>query len=107
MKLAKRMEISFWRHKSKQKDKVQLYCRITVAGERVELGSTGITTYRDNWDGRRILDKDLEAFFKNEQINIIRDQIRAIYNNLFRRKEKITAARIRRIFQSGSESVSL
>ena len=107
MKIVKRMEISFWRHKSKQKDKVQLYCRISVAGERAEIGSTGITIWRDHWDGQRISDKDPEAFFKNEQIDIMRDQLRATYNDLFRRKEKITAAKIRRIFQSGNESVSL
>lgn len=101
------MEISFWRRKSKQKNKVQLYCRIAIGGERADIGSTGITTYEDYWDGKQISDLDPEAFFKNEQLGIMRDQLRAIFNDLFRRKEKITAAKVRRIYESGSEAVSL
>ncbi|GAB3767407.1 site-specific integrase [Spirosoma horti] len=107
MKIVKRMEISFWRRKSKQKNKVQLYCRIAVGGERVDIGSTGVTTYEDYWDGQRVSDKDPEAFFKNEQIDIMRDHLRAIFNDLFRRKQKITAAKVRRIYESGTETVSL
>jgi len=107
MKQVKRMEISFWRRQSKQKGKIQLYCRISVGGDRVTIGSTGITTYDDHWDGRQITDFDPEAFFKNEQLGIMRDQLRAIFNDLFRRREKITAAKVRRIYQSGSEAVSL
>ncbi|GAB3803103.1 hypothetical protein GCM10028819_32470 [Spirosoma humi] len=107
MKIVKRMEISFWRRKSRQKDKIQIYCRVTVGGDRVDVGSTGITAWHDHWDGKQITNQDPEAFFKNEQIGIMRDQLRAIFNDLFRRKEKITAAKIRRIFLSGSECVSL
>ncbi|MFD2935033.1 Arm DNA-binding domain-containing protein [Spirosoma flavum] len=88
------MQISFWRHKSKLPGKIQLYCRITVAKVRIDMGSTGLTLYADHWDGERISYEDPEAFFKNEQLDIMRNQLRAIYNDLFRRKEKITGARV-------------
>ncbi|MCX6216466.1 phage integrase SAM-like domain-containing protein [Spirosoma sp.] len=103
----KRMEISFWRRQSRQKGKVQIYCRITIGGERIDLGSTGITTWHDHWDGQQITESDPESFFKNEQLDIMRNQLRAIFNDLFRRKEKITAAKIRRAYMGGSETVSL
>ena len=103
----KRMQISFWRHKSKQAGKAQLYTRITMEGDRAELGSTGITIWKDHWNGERISDDDPESFFKNEQLDIIRNQLRATFNDLFRKKEKITAAKIKRLFLGQSESVSL
>lgn len=107
MKQVKRMVISFWRRKSKQKDKVQLYCRIAVGGDRADIGSTGITTYEDYWDGKQISEADPEAFFKNEILGILSDRLRAIYSDLLRRKEKITAAKVRRIFESGTEAISV
>lgn len=101
------MEISFWRHKSKIPGKAQLYCRITMGGERAEIGSTGLTIYADNWDGERILNEDPEAFFKNEQLDIMRNQLRAIFNDLFRKKEKITPAKIKRLYHGGNTNVTL
>lgn len=37
----------------------------------------------------------------------MRNQLRAIFNDLFRRKEKITPAKIKRIFQGNTASLSL
>lgn len=101
------MEISFWRHKSKIKGKAKLYCRITVANERAEIGSTGLAIYHDHWNGERITQDDAEAFFKNEQLDIMRNQLRATFNDLFRKKEKITAAKIKRTYLGQSGSVTL
>ena len=102
-----RMEISFWRHRSKQSGKAILYCRIWVGGEMADIGSTGITIWRDHWDSEHITNEDGEAFFKNEQLDIIRNQLRAIFNDLFRRKEKISAARIKRIYQGETAPLTL
>lgn len=107
MKQVKRMEISFWRRKSKQKNKVQLYCRIAVGGDRADIGSTGITTYEDYWDGKQVTDQDPEAFFKNELLGILSDRLRAIFSDLLRRREKITAAKVKRIYESGTSAVSI
>lgn len=84
-----------------------MYCRISVAGERVEVGSTGLTIYKDHWDGERISDNDPESFFKNEQLDIMRNQLRAVFNDLFRKKEKITANKIKRAFLGNSNMVTL
>ncbi|SFC12246.1 hypothetical protein SAMN05216167_101502 [Spirosoma endophyticum] len=101
------MEISFWKHKSKQAGKAQLYCRITMDGERAEIGSTGLTIYTDHWDGERISDHDPEAFFKNEQLDIMRNQLRAIFNDFFRKKEKITPAKIKRAYLGQTVNITL
>ena len=103
----KRMQISFLRHKSKTVGKAQLYGRITMEGERACLGSTGLTIYYDHWDGEKISDQDPESFFKNEQLDIMRNQLRAIFNDLFRHKEKITPAKIKRIYQGGTVNLTL
>lgn len=103
----KKMQISFWRHKSRLAGKAQLYCRITVGTQRIDLGSTGLLIDFDHWDGQRISDHDPEAFFKNEQLDIMRDQLRAIYNDFFRRREKITADKIRRAYRGGTETITL
>lgn len=101
------MEISFWRHKSKIKGKAKLYCRITIANERIDIGSTGLTIYHDHWNGERISQDDPQSFFKNEQLDIMRNQLRATFNDLFRKKEKITAAKIKRTYLGQSGSVTL
>ncbi|GAB3550445.1 phage integrase SAM-like domain-containing protein [Spirosoma fluminis] len=102
-----KMEITFWRHKSKQKGKAQLYCRISVGGERQDIGSTGLTIDFNHWDGENITNADPDAYFKNEKLVIIRNQLRAIFNDLFRKKEPITAAKIKRIYLGSAGSVSL
>jgi integrase len=102
-----RMDITFWRHKSKQSGKSQLYCRITIAGERQEIGSTGITIYNDHWDGQQVSDADKESGFKNEQLDLLRNQLRATFNDLFRKKQKITAAKVKRAWQGQSETISM
>ncbi|QIP14772.1 hypothetical protein G8759_20185 [Spirosoma aureum] len=101
------MELSFWRRRSKQKGKTQIYCRISVAGERVSIGSTGLTIDWDHWDGEKVKIADQEAYFKNEHLDTMRNQLRAIFNDLFRKRETITAAKIKRIYLGQGGSVSL
>ena len=102
-----RMQVSFWKHKSKQVGKAQLYCRVTMQSERAEIGSTGITIYSDHWDGEHISEEDPEATFKNEQLDIMRNQLRAIFNDLFRKREKINPAKIKRIYLGQGENLTL
>lgn len=103
-----KMDISFWRHKSKKAGKAQLYCRISVAGESpIDVCSTGLTIWWDHWDGNRITDADPEAFFKNEQLDIMRNQLRAIFNDFFRKREKITADKIKRTYLGNSTNITL
>lgn len=105
----KHMEISFWRRKSRQEGKIQIYCRISVGGERIDIGSTGITTWHDHWDEdkKKFTTRDPEAFFKNEQLDIMRVKLRAIFTNLLLKEEKITPAKIRRAYEGQSTNVTL
>lgn len=101
------MQVSFWRRTSKTPGKAQLYCQIIIEGQSANIGSTGLTIYQAHWNGERISDEDPESFFKNEHLDIIRNQLRAIFNDLFRRKEKITPAKIKRLFQGESANLTL
>lgn len=101
------MEVSFWRRKSKTAGYAQLYCRITIHGKQLNIGSTGLTVEWDHWNGKRISDDDPQAHFKNERISIMHDQLQAIYNTQFREKKAITAGSIKRAYLGQVGSVSL
>ncbi|MGV3560747.1 phage integrase SAM-like domain-containing protein [Larkinella arboricola] len=104
------MEVSFWRHKSKSAGYATLYCRISIKGERVDIGSTGIKVRFDDWDsvGEKVLDRDPESHFKNDKLLSIRLHLSAIFNDLFRAQETITAGKILRLYrQKGQQSISL
>lgn len=105
----KRMEISFWLHDSKKEGMAQIYCKISVRGDREDIGSTGITIYKVDWDytRHRINASDPKAYFKNEQITTLELQLMAIFNDLFRRNTTITAGKIKRIFRRGGDGASL
>lgn len=98
------MEILFWRHSTpsqKQKGMSTIYLRITINGERGEIGSTGIKVFSDYWldPAQRISLKDPHANFKNEQLAIAESRLLAIYNELLRKGQGITADRIKRSYQ--------
>ncbi|RIV20495.1 hypothetical protein DYU11_20845 [Fibrisoma montanum] len=103
-----RMEVSFWLHNSKQRGFAQIYCRISVKGERADIGSTGITIHRDHWDPltSTIKGADPTAHFKNEQLTTIRLQLMALFNDLFRRKAPITAGKIKRLYRKGGNDIA-
>ena len=103
------LSISFWRHKSKTAGKASLYCRVMVNGDRAEMGSTQIKIWCDHWNSERqmISDQDPESHFKNEMLDLLRNQIRAVYNDLYRKREKITAAKIRRAWSGQTTCYSL
>ncbi|GAB3754046.1 phage integrase SAM-like domain-containing protein [Spirosoma pomorum] len=104
-----RMEVNYWLHDSKIPGKAQIYCNITVKAERVEIGSTGLTIYRDHWnaDTQRITKADPKSQFKNEQLVTQELQLMALYNDLFRSKVTITAGKIKRLYKRGSDGASL
>ena len=100
----RRMEILFWRHATpsqKKKGTCTIYTRITIFGRREELGSTGIKTYVECWDPEHqvFTDSDPHASFKNEQLGEIKGQLLGIYNEFLRKKQPITALRIKEAYQ--------
>jgi integrase len=78
-----------------------------VAGEQMDICSTGIEIWKDHWDGKRISKKEPQAQFWNEQLDIMSNHVRAIYNDLLRKKEKITAAKIKRLFNGQTAIVTI
>lgn len=97
------MEILFWRHSTtaqKRKGTCTIYSRVTVFGRRADLGSTGIKTYSDFWDQDRqqFTGCDPHASFKNEQLNDITSQLLGIYNEFLRKKQPVTALRVKDAF---------
>jgi hypothetical protein len=103
MSTTKRMEILIWRHATpaqKLKGMATLYLRVTVAGDREDFGSTGIKIYSDRWNEvtQRVKPTDPLAHFKNEQLSLLESRLWAIYNNLLRKGEGISANRIRRLY---------
>ncbi|WP_158547914.1 phage integrase SAM-like domain-containing protein [Dyadobacter luteus] len=98
------MEILFWRHSTaaqKKHGSCTLYLRITVNGERADLGSTGIKVFSGHWidQAQRINGKDPYANFKNEQVALAQTRLLAIYNELLRKNQGISADRIKRLHQ--------
>ncbi|MCK8490730.1 phage integrase SAM-like domain-containing protein [Spirosoma sp. RP8] len=93
-----KMDVSFWRRKSKKGGKCTLYCRVTVAGQQMDICSTGLEIWKEHWDSDRVTRADPEAQFKNEFLDIMRNDVRAAYTTLYRSKEKITAAKLKRAY---------
>jgi hypothetical protein len=97
------METLFWRHSTpaqKRKGTCTIYSRVTIFGRRADLGSTGIKTYSDFWDQDRqqVSDCDPHASFKNEQLNDITSQLLGIYNEFLRKKQPLTALRVKEAY---------
>lgn len=95
------MELLFWRHATasqKLKGMCTLYLRITVNGTREEIGSTSIKISSDTWSEstQRINYHEPLSNFKNEQLALTETRLWAIYNELLRRGQGITAERIKR-----------
>jgi hypothetical protein len=104
MQLTKRrMEILFWRHSTssqKRKGMSTIYLRLTINGDRVEIGSTFIKINNDTWSEatQRISDNDPMANFKNEQLVLIESRLWAIYKDLLRKGQNVTAEKVRILY---------
>ena len=97
------MEILFWRHSTssqKRKGVSTIYLRLTINGDREEIGSTHIRVFNDTWleNLQRISDQDPVANFKNEQLALIEGRLLAIYNDLLRKGQAITAEKVRILY---------
>lgn len=103
------MEILFWRHQTssqRKKGQCTIYCRVTVDGEREDLGSTNIKTYYDffNPDKGRIECADPYYIEKNTRIaEEFERSILTIYNELSLKNQPITAEVIKNKFKGGGK----
>lgn len=99
----KRMEILFWRHSTssqKRKGVSSIYLRLTINGQREEIGSTHLKINNDTWleESQRISDQDPMSNFKNEQLSMMEGRLWAIYNDLLRKGQGITAEKVRILY---------
>ena len=97
------MEILFYRRKSQSKKGKSIcfiYCRITVEGERVNLGSTNIQIEYDEFDPetQKVVKNYNAAEFNFILEHEFKSRLYSIYNNLLLKKETITAKRIAELF---------
>lgn len=104
------MEILFWRHQSRLQKTINLcsiYCRVTVDGKRVELGSTNIEIPFDDFDTKR--QQVLETNTHSMQYNLIlqeefKSKIMMIYTDFMMKKKEISAKAIKEVlFGDNSE----
>lgn len=96
------MEILFYRRKtlSKGKSTCVLYCRVTVEGERANIGSTNIKIEHDEFDSesQKVVNNYNAAEFNFILEHEFKSRLYSIYNNLLLKKEPITARRIAELF---------
>ncbi|MDI9873189.1 phage integrase SAM-like domain-containing protein [Flectobacillus rivi] len=96
------MEILFWKHKCSNPAYAKIYLRVTVDGQRVELGSTNIEILVDHWDTatKTVKSQDPHHSFKNEQLLAKRTELLAIYNEFLRKKKPFTAQQIKQAYEN-------
>lgn len=105
------MEISLWLRDSKKTPHyAQIYCRITIAGERVNIGSTGLTIHRDHWDPdkKRVKNLDPVAEFKNDQLARLEMELYGTHYELTHKETTLTADKVKRAYHNkGTTSVTM
>lgn len=100
------MEILFWRHQTKGQKKTglcKIYCRVTIDGEREDLGSTHIETFFDSFDPKtqRITESDPLFLLKNLRlIEEFEKKIMAVYNEGIMDGEEVTAWDVKQLYST-------
>lgn len=107
------MEILFYRRSSpaqKRKGTCSIQCRLTIDGERAELGSTHIEVAIDHFDDKtkRVLYLDPNAQLHNLRLQQeYETRILAIYNDFVVKRMPIKAKRIKKVFLGQEDNDSL
>ncbi|MCR9065497.1 MAG: site-specific integrase [Cytophagales bacterium] len=100
------LHINLWGRPSRKTNTViTINIRITVNGKRVDVCSTGIQISKRDWDSsrQRIKGNTPLAMQQNNQIDMIKADIMAIYNSFEYRKIKTTAKEIKSVYLKESE----
>ena len=106
------MEILIYRHQissQKKKNICTLYCRVTIDGQRAEIGSTSIKINFDEFDPST---QQIINNYNAQELNFIiehefKSKLYSIYNSLLLKNEIITAKKIKELFQCPVYSVRL
>ncbi|TDB69124.1 phage integrase SAM-like domain-containing protein [Arundinibacter roseus] len=102
------MDILFWRHRSKRKGYTNIYCRITVSGDRADLGSVGISALWDEFDpGRnRFKPTSGNGTAYNQLLSNIENELLTIFNTLCQKRQPFTADTIKRLYLAESDEIA-
>ena len=102
------MEILFWRHRSKTAGYANIYCRITIEGQRIEVGSTGVRCAYDHFcaDRQRLKPHAPMSVEMNRLLTSIESDMLGIYTNLVLRREPFTAETIKSLYNTSNTEVA-
>ncbi len=98
------MEILFWRHQSTAQKRLKtctLYCRLTINGERADLGSTNIEIPIEDFDtkGQEVNSSNPHSVQLNLRLQEeFKTPILTIYTDFLLKRQPISADAIKRIF---------
>jgi site-specific recombinase XerD len=93
--------ILFWIKKSKIRNgKAPIYCRVSVSGTRVEI-SSGQFTEPKHWDNQQVINH-VDAKKINKELNLLETELMEISRELSRKKEHISAAKIKSIYEGSN-----
>lgn len=107
------MEILFWRHQTssqKKKGMCTIYCRVTVDGEREDIGSTNIKTYYDCFNSEKGRIECDDPFYIEKNTRLSEEFERAIltiYNELSLKGKTVTADIIKSKLKSGGKGLRI
>lgn len=103
------MEVLFYRHQTssqKKKGTCTIYCRLTIEGQRVEIGTTHIKVRFEDFDTQtqQIINDYNASEFNFQLEHEFKSKIYSIYNRLLLKNEIITARKIRELFNQVSQT---
>lgn len=83
------------------KDYPSIQIRVTLNGQRIKLGSTGIRVKREDWDSRtqRSRKRDVTSRNDNEQLGAIESRLRSIHLLYESRQKKLYPEELKRLFK--------
>ena len=97
------MEILFYRRQTpaqKKKNICTIYCRLTIEGQRVQIGSTNVKVKWEEFDPatQQVIENYNSAEFNFLLEHEYKSKLYSIYNNLLLKNEPITARKVHEIF---------
>ena len=101
------MEILFYRRQTpaqKKKNICTIYCRLTIEGQRVQIGSTNVKVKWEEFDPatQQVIENYNSAEFNFLLEHEYKSKLYSIYNNLLLKKEPITARKVHEIFNQNN-----
>lgn len=97
MTIPRKMEVCFFRNPSKSPGWVNIYVQISISGQKLRIGSTGIRVPIEDWDSKK---KEISAsnpacMAYNATLTLIKTRLITIFNDLFSNDQHFTAYEVK------------